>query len=294
MELEWLRIGAEECVDVDSINHPLVHLVVKPGDEEKSILLERLSLRSFVHVSNGEEAKSGELLHLGISRPFPLPGRWKTIGTMDHELMEQIFCSFSIPCASFKLSDAGTHVAECEDQRLIAIRGCEIYVLDSRLRDFLLDPETNLVSPLKRKVTRDNSLASRYSDQSITLVNWRHKANAVVLETPSSQLSVPLSTSNSPADTLKSNNKDALKRLIQLSLRNVGIGNRSPEFESTYKHLYAACLFALRQELAHVVISQDEMLRVIRNSMEHLNITGLSSSSQQRYSCVSTGNKRKL
>lgn len=74
------------------------------------------------------------------------------------------------------------------------------------------------------------------------------------------------------AASLKMHNKNMLKKLMLLSLRHVGIDKNHEEFASIWKHLYCACLFALRKELAAVRIQQNELFAVIRSNMNFLNI----------------------
>lgn len=52
-------------------------------------------------------------------------------------------------------------------------------------------------------------------------------------------------TLSSTASSLKSKNKNHLKKLLLLSLRRAGIDKNSSDFRNTWKHLYCACLFAM-------------------------------------------------
>ena len=70
----------------------------------------------------------------------------------------------------------------------------------------------------------------------------------------------------------KTANKLAMKKLMLLSLRNVGVDKHHVEFGSIWKHLYCACLFAFRKELGCRKIEQADMLSVIRSNMNFLNI----------------------
>lgn len=74
-------------------------------------------------------------------------------------------------------------------------------------------------------------------------------------------------------DEVKAKNKEMLKKLLLLSLRHVGIDKNSPDFISTWKHLYCGCLFALRKDLAHEIVDQGTMLSVIKNNINFLNIS---------------------
>jgi hypothetical protein len=74
-------------------------------------------------------------------------------------------------------------------------------------------------------------------------------------------------------DEIKAKNKEMLKKLLLLSLRHVGIDKNSPDFISTWKHLYCGCLFALRKDLAHEIVDQGTMLSVIKNNINFLNIS---------------------
>ena len=42
--------------------------------------------------------------------------------------------------------------------------------------------------------------------------------------------------------------------------------------EEAFKHVYCACVFAMRKELGTVLIKQEEWLLQIRRAMEHLNL----------------------
>lgn len=126
----------------------------------------------------------------------------------------------------------------------------------------------------KQAAPSQQSQGSQYTDASISLSGW----------TPSQQLPPSLSsrpaTLPSTADTaqtasgasLKDANKARLKRLLLLGLRHAGITKQHRDFASTWKHLYCACVFAMRKELAVVEIDQPTMLAVIRNNMTFLNV----------------------
>lgn len=71
---------------------------------------------------------------------------------------------------------------------------------------------------------------------------------------------------------VKEMNKTKLKRLLLLSLRHIGMTRKHAEFMSTWKHMYCACIFALRKELGRVQVKHEELLAVIKNNMTFLNI----------------------
>lgn len=61
--------------------------------------------------------------------------------------------------------------------------------------------------------------------------------------------SQPASSQPSNQQHCKSRNKAALKKLILLSLRHLGIDKSHGEFGSIWKQLYCGCLFALVRSL---------------------------------------------
>lgn len=72
--------------------------------------------------------------------------------------------------------------------------------------------------------------------------------------------------------SVKEQNKAALKKLLLLSLRKAGISTSSKEFNSTWKHLYCGCIFALRKELDRVKIDQSTLISIIQANMRTFNI----------------------
>lgn len=145
--------------------------------------------------------------------------------------------------------------------------------------------------PLKRTLSTGGTVVS---DSSIAPPAWADPTISLSQWTPPSLETVPPSLSSSArtsysqpppqsvrcasvsasasATSLKMHNKNMLKKLMLLSLRHVGIDKHHEEFASIWKHLYCACLFALRKELAAVRIQQNELFAVIRSNMNFLNI----------------------
>lgn len=102
----------------------------------------------------------------------------------------------------------------------------------------------------------------QFKDNSITLNGWSHSPQLSQVSTPSTNSS----------NTVRDANKAKLKRLLLLSLRHIGITKSRKDFNSIWKHLYTACVFALRQDLGGREVEQDQMLAVIKNNMTFLNV----------------------
>src|ERR1700722_10308355 len=97
-----------------------------------------------------------------------------------------------------------------------------------------------------------------FMHHSITLNDWNQSAHA------SSQRSI---VSISYNNTIKDVNKTTLKHLLLLSLPHIGVTRRGRDVNGSWKHLYTACICALRQE-----VEGERMLDVIKNSMTFLDI----------------------
>lgn len=102
----------------------------------------------------------------------------------------------------------------------------------------------------------------QFMDNSITLNGWSHSPQPP-------QASIPLTSSS---NTVRDVNKAKLKRLLLLSLRHIGITKSRKDFNTIWRHLYTACVFALRQDLSGREVEQEQMLAVIKNNMTFLNV----------------------
>ena len=96
----------------------------------------------------------------------------------------------------------------------------------------------------------------QFMHHSITLNDWNQSAHA------SSQRSIVSINHN---NTIKDVNKTTLKHL--LSLPHIGVTRSGKDVNGSWKHLYTACICALRQE-----VEGERMLAVIKNSMAFLDI----------------------
>lgn len=105
----------------------------------------------------------------------------------------------------------------------------------------------------------------QFMDNSITLNGWSHSPHL-------SQTSILSTNSSNYSNTVRDVNKAKLKRLLLLSLRHVGITKNQKDFNTIWKHLYTACVFALRQDLSGREVEQEQMLAVIKNNMTFLNV----------------------
>lgn len=72
--------------------------------------------------------------------------------------------------------------------------------------------------------------------------------------------------------SVRDRNKAALKKLLLLALRRVGLSTLSPDFSPTWKQMYCASVFALRKELDKAVLGQAEIINVIQSNMKAFNI----------------------
>ena len=89
--------------------------------------------------------------------------------------------------------------------------------------------------------------------------------------TPTPSQPTPTSASQ-PIQDHREPNKRQLKKLLLLSLRNCGIGQKHPEFKMIWKQLYCGCAFALRKDFPILSISQATMLQVINNNLKAFSI----------------------
>lgn len=121
---------------------------------------------------------------------------------------------------------------------------------------------------------KDSSSDAGVFDTSITLRNWK-PLQTLRKETDSHQHC--MTTMSQPIEVKKGlniemDNKAALKRLLHLSLRQMGIERGChQEFDTIWQHLYNGCLFSFRKEISNVPIEQQTILKVIRSNLNFLN-----------------------
>lgn len=137
-----------------------------------------------------------------------------------------------------------------------------------------------LLRTKKKKINKPSLEEEHVFDQSITLRNWKPLKGSSIEEIktqnegliPKMTMSQPITMSKKGGHSIEQDNKASLKRLLHLSLRQMGIEKgANDEFDTIWNHLYNGCLFAFRKEISKVPIEQQTILRIIRSNLNFLN-----------------------
>lgn len=145
------------------------------------------------------------------------------------------------------------------------------------LEPAFFNPDTLLKT---KKINKPSMEEEHVFDHSITLRNWKPLKGSSIEDIknqnegliPKMAMSQPITVSKKGGCSIEQDNKASLKRLLHLSLRQMGIekgGN--DEFDTIWHHLYNGCLFAFRKEISKVPIEQQTILRIIRSNLNFLN-----------------------